>query len=161
MVCSEAWGKVAMFQKVLAILGVRVPLRVLRIGLSLLSVVVGTLTFLGLMTAAALKTDPLATRFLAFYPRYTQAMEGVKILEEMDFSVPSGGTDEKGQPLISKVGILSIDEPQWPVMFDFIQSEIAIRKSERNDPSVRVPLEPPPPPNAFPPTKPTSDTTAC
>ena len=76
--------------------------------------------------AAALKNEALANYLLSWNSRYGEAMAAVRILGDMQYPFPD-------IPNI-KVGILKITDPSWPVMLDFVQSEIAIRKSPRNLP---------------------------
>jgi hypothetical protein len=127
-----------------------IPLPFLRIALSTLSFLTFSLTGIGLITAAALKTNNLATYLLAFNPRYTLAMNGLKALQDMRYSVPAGEND-KHEKVFANVGVVSIDDPEWSVMLEFVRSETAIRKSERNEPAtLQAPPSPPTQPSSPP-----------
>ncbi len=150
-----------MVRKLVAILGLQIPLPLLRFGLSVLSVTAAFLTGLGLIVAAAITNDNLAAKLLPYYPRYLRAMHGFDTLQDMKYPAMSG-RDLSGKPQFIDVAVLSIDDPGWHVLLDFIQSEIAIRKSERNapaPPSPRIqsqaptegPVEVSPQPSAQPP----------
>lgn len=131
---------------IFACLGLRVPLPLLRLGLSLLSIIAASLTGAGLLAAASLKNDRLADKILSIYPRYALASEGFQKLQNMDMPIrekdPATGKDR-----VTTVGVLSIDEPPWRTLLDFIRSETAIRKSERNEPVNLQPIMRPPPPS--------------
>lgn len=113
--------------------GLRMPLPIVRIGLRILEVTALTLTVLGALLAVGLKNDNLATQLLSIYPRYSLAMNGFSVFQRMEERLPQ--KDESGKEAILNVGVVSIDEPQWSVFWDFVQSETAIRKSERNEPT--------------------------
>ena len=107
----------------------------------LLNGIVKTLTVLatvialcGLVLAACLKIEGVASRILPLYPRYSLALEGIKVFEDNpqamkkeDEIVKSKDTDQE-----IMATVLGIDHPSWSVMLDFIKSEIAFRKSDRN-----------------------------
>jgi hypothetical protein len=46
---------------------------------------------------------------------------------------------KSGETKTMDVGVLSIEDPSWHVMLEFIQSETAIRKSDRNEPPTPTP----------------------
>jgi hypothetical protein len=123
-----------MTRKLFATLGLQIPLPLLRFGLTVLSVFAALLTGLGLITAAAVRNDNLAAKILPFYPRYLLAMDGFHTLQDMKYPAQNG-KDANGNPQFINVAVLSIDDPPWSVMLDFIQSETAVRKSERNEPA--------------------------
>jgi hypothetical protein len=123
-----------MIGKFIAVLGLQIPLPLLRFGLSFLSIVAAFLTGLGLIVAAAMTNDNLATKLLPFYPRYSLAMQGFAILQDIKYPALSG-KDSNGKPQFTNIAVLSVDDPAWAVMLDFIRSETAIRKSERNQPA--------------------------
>lgn len=56
-------------------------------------------------------------------------MRGFQILQEMRYPVTTGKP-----PQTLNVGVLPIENPAWPVMVAFLRSEIAIRKSDRDEP---------------------------
>lgn len=116
--------------------------RRLRVALSALALTASFLTGAGLFLSAALKNNKTADFILSHYPRYSLAMKGFNALQ--DFKYPTAPPDP---PL--NVGLVSIDDKEWGVLLDFIQSEVAIRKSERNEPSplhsAAAPANPPTP----------------
>lgn len=114
-------------------------LRVLRFALSAVSLLAAFLTGVGLLTAASLKNDRLANTLLNHYPRHSLAMDGFRVLQGFSQTVREGDKDVP-------VGVLSITDPPWPALLTFVQSETAIRKSERNEPGAVAP--PPPAPSA-------------
>jgi hypothetical protein len=72
-------------------------------------------------------------------------MEGFRTLQDMKYSVPSA-RDQSGKVQTANVGVLSIDDPSWGVLLDFIKSDTAIVKSERNEPAnLQTPIQAPPP----------------
>jgi len=101
-------------------------LRAVQLGLSVLSIASAFLTGAGLILAACLENSNLADLALSYYPRYTLAQQGFRTLQ--DFKYPL--QDSTGT---INVAVLSINEPGWFAILDFIQSETAIRKSERNE----------------------------
>jgi hypothetical protein len=103
-------------------------LTVLRFATRILPVIAFLLAVVSIALSAATYEPRLAGYILPLYPPYESAQEAVKILEDRKYSVPKDG----GATI--SVGVLEIDHPSWPVMLDFLQSEIAIRKSERNEP---------------------------
>ena len=103
--------------------------------------IVKTLTFLatvivlfGLTLAASLKIEWVASRTLSLYPRYSLALEGIKVFEDNPQVVKKGNEIVKHEGTEQEImaTVLGIDHPSWPVMLDFIKSEIAFRKSDRN-----------------------------
>jgi hypothetical protein len=119
-------------------LGLRLPRPVVKIGLRILTATTLTLTVLGALVAVGLRNDNVASQLLSIYPRYFLAMEGFTVFQKMEDRILQ--TDpQSGKETFTNIGVISIDEPQWPVFWDFIQSETAIRKSERNEP---IPPEP-------------------
>jgi len=97
----------------------------------LLTILTYFLTLCGLLLAAGLKSDSISSKILPLFSRYNLAMEGIKILE--DEPHPITPRKKENDPVIMAT-VLSIDHPSWPVMLDFMRSEIAFRKSERNEP---------------------------
>jgi len=53
-------------------------------------------------------------------------MDGLKTLQDIKY--PYVIVNQKFD-----IGILSIDQPSWQVMLDFLQSDIAFRKSDRGE----------------------------
>ncbi len=70
--------------------------------------------------------SPLRDRVLPFYPRGAHALEALSSFKKLDEQIM---VDNKPRA----VSVLKIDDPSWRVIFDFIQSEIAIQKSSRDD----------------------------
>ena len=102
--------------------------RRLSIALRILSVIAFSFTGLALIMSAELQTEPLASTLLSWNPRYSVAMEALRTLQDRKYPLAvAPHTTEK-------VGIIKITDPGWGVMLDFVQSNIAIRKSERNLP---------------------------
>jgi hypothetical protein len=85
-------------------------------------------TSIGLIMAAALKTNSLSDILLSYNPRYSRAMDGFRTLQDLKYPLQIGTNP-------FQVSILSVDEPAWGVLLNFVRSETAIRKSERNEPS--------------------------
>ena len=83
----------------------------------------------GLLITLCLKSDNLKSSILPFHPDYTLGQSGIDILENMQFS------QEIDTGKVIHVGVLDIDSDSWPIMIDFLQSEIAFLKSERNNPN--------------------------
>lgn len=111
-------------------------LSVLQTLFALLTWLAGFLTFAGLVLSAALKDTKLTDGILPYYPRYNLARAAVQILEDLKYPTSlRPGEEDKGE----KIAVLDIDHPAWPVMLDFLKSEIAIRKSERSEPSQPTP----------------------
>lgn len=106
----------------------RIALALLRFATSLLPVITFFLSVGSLVLSGAAYEGRLAEYVLPLYPRYQQGQEGLRILQDRKYPARGDGGAEM------LVGILDIDHPSWRVMLDFIQSEIAIRKSERNEP---------------------------
>jgi hypothetical protein len=99
-----------------------------RFGLPVLSLLAASLTGGGLILAASLKTDVLANKVLSLNPQYALAIQGHELLKKMEYPV------QTGENQTANLGVLTIDDPSWPIFLDFIKSDIAIRKSERNEP---------------------------
>ena len=100
-----------------------------------LTILTYALTLCGLILAAGLKLDTVSSKILPYYPRYKSAMKAIEILADNPQPLTKGGEiiiKEDGKPNL--VTILGIDHPSWPVMLDFMKSEIAIRTSDINDP---------------------------
>jgi hypothetical protein len=122
-----------------AAVGLRPPLPVVRFVLSTLTVLAALCTFGGIIAALATKNDTLATKLLSVYPRYVLAMDAMQALQDMKFPIREGAATVN-------VGVVSIDEPSWNVLLDFVKSETAIRKSERTEALIpRPPAQPPQP----------------
>jgi hypothetical protein len=92
-----------------------------------LSVTAWVLTALGLLLDVGLRYDNVSDALLSYYPKYALAMRGFHILEDMKYPAPNGPNQT------IKVGVLSIEDPSWPIMLSFLQTETAFLKSERND----------------------------
>jgi len=99
-----------------------------------LIVLANVIVLFGLMLAACLKIEGVASRTLSLYPRYSLALDGIKILEDNPQAMKKGNeiikSADNDQEIM--VTVLGIDNPSWSVMLDFIKSEIAFRKSDRN-----------------------------
>jgi hypothetical protein len=130
-----------------AAVGLRLPLPFLRFVLSTLTVIAALLTFSGIVAALATKNDALASKLLPYYPRYLLSSAAMHALEEMSLPLREGN-------VTTNLGIVSIDEPAWPVLLAFIESETAIRKSERTEALIPQPLAQQPAPPAAPPAPP-------
>lgn len=102
-------------------------MRLLRAALTGLSVMAVCLTAIGLLAAAAVKSEPFDEMLLSYYPRYAAAIDDVRTLQEFKNSAREADKDVP-------VGVVSITDPAWPVLLAFIQSEVAIRKSARSEP---------------------------
>lgn len=90
----------------------------------------------GLILAACLKIERVSSKILPLYPRYNLAMEAIKILQDDPQPIKRGNDliKHKDSDQAVMATVLSIDHPSWPVILDFIKSEIAFRKSDRNEP---------------------------
>lgn len=102
-------------------------------GLTILIVMASILTICSLLLAMELKTEGASSWILAHYSRYNLAMAGIKTLEtnpQPYMTVNGPLKNEQGD--VIKGTVLGIDDPSWNVMFDFMRSEIAFRKSDRN-----------------------------
>lgn len=98
-----------------------------------LTVLAPVIVLFGLMLAACLKIEGVASRTLSLYPRYSLALEGIKILEDNPQVMKKENEivkDASDREITATV--LGIDHPSWSVMLDFIKSDIAFRKSDRN-----------------------------
>lgn len=106
----------------------RIVFAVLRFATSALPVIAFFLSLGSLILSAATYESRMAEYILPLYPPYQVAQQGLKALEDRKHTAQgAGGVD-------ISVGVLDIDHPAWTVILDFVQSEIAIRKSERNEP---------------------------
>ena len=100
----------------------------------IVTVLTTVIALFGLILAACLKIETTASRILPYYPRYDLALEGINILEDSpqvikkeDEIIKDGNNDRE-----IMATALSIDHPSWTVMLDFLKSDIAFRKSDRN-----------------------------
>jgi len=100
---------------------------ILRFVTNILPIVAAVATAAGLLLAAAVKNSSLTDYVLPWYPRYRLSQHALAELQDMKYSIQTG-TEQ--QP----VSVLDIDDPAWPLLLKFVQSEIAIRKSERTEP---------------------------
>lgn len=103
--------------------------RIRRLVLPALYIAATSMAGLGLITSALLKTDGAADKLLAWNPRYSLAERGLHTLETFKYPLQTAPN------AIEQVGVLAITDPSWDVIRDFMKSETAIRKSERNLPS--------------------------
>jgi hypothetical protein len=103
----------------------------------ILTVLATLITLFGLVLAACIKTDSVSSIILPLYPRYNLALEGIKVLQAKPQPLKQGDKPAKGstedKPIMAT--FLGIDHPSWAVMLDFIKSDIAFRKSDRNLPT--------------------------
>jgi len=93
------------------------------------------LTLCGLILTALLKLDSVSSIILPYYPRYRSAMKAIEILADNPQPITKDGeiiNEKDGNPILAAA--LGVDSPFWPVMIDFMKPEIAIRKSDINDP---------------------------
>ncbi len=99
-----------------------------------LTVLTTIIVLVGLILAACLKIEGVASRILPLYPRYNLALEGIKVFKDNPQVVKRDNeivmSEDAGKEVMATA--LGIDHPSWPVMLDFIKSEIAFRKSDRN-----------------------------
>lgn len=109
-------------------LSLRLGLGLLRFATNVLPVIAAFFTVAGLLLNASTYELRLAQHVLPLYPRYQLAQEALAILEDRKY--PAAGEDGKEV----MIGVLDIDHPSWAVLRDFLESEIAIRKSERSEP---------------------------
>ncbi len=112
--------------------------------LLVLSILAGLLTTVGVLLDSGLKIDSVSATILARYPRYTLAMKGLRTLQDMKYPTLEDviPPDEKQQEekRTENVGLLTVNDPGFSVLVGFLQSDIATRSSERDDPpSNRVP----------------------
>ena len=103
--------------------------KLIRNSVSVLFVLSILMALFGILSVGALKINRFSDLILSYYPRYPSALNGIKILEKFDFPL-------KQKDNSINVGLLNIENPSWPVMLDFIQSNIAFRKSGKNKPFV-------------------------
>ncbi len=103
-------------------------------GLTILTYI---LTLIGLLLAAGLKKDSISSKILPHYSRYNLAIKAIKIFEDEPQAMKRGDEPIKGANTgkIIMATVLDIDHPSWPVMLDFMKSDIAFRKSDRNEPT--------------------------
>jgi len=109
--------------------------RSISIIINLLKMVTPILLAFGLVITFCLKIDRLKNIILPFYPRYELAEVGIKTLEDIRYPL----TQPTKKPEVTKVGVLDITHQSWGVILDFLQSEIAFRKSNRNEPAQKQP----------------------
>lgn len=104
--------------------------------IKILAVLAIVVALFGLMLAACLKIEGVSSRILPLFPRYNLALEGIKIFEDDPQPIKRGNEIFKGKNSDQEImaTALGIDHPSWPVILDFIKSEIAFRKSDRNLP---------------------------
>ena len=112
-----------MYEKILA----RVGRWILQLVLMILPGVAAFITILGIILSMSLKNEVSARYVMDRYPRYRVASQGVEVLGDRKFPAPGSENDALD------LGVLEITHPAFPVMLDFIRSEIAVRKSERNE----------------------------
>lgn len=101
--------------------------------LTVLLILASILTILSLLLAMGLKRESISSSILPYYSRYKLAMEAIKVFEAdpQTFEDKNGPVkDDQGNPIQGT--LLGIDNHSWQVMLDFIRSEIAFRKSDRN-----------------------------
>jgi len=103
-------------------------IRILKIIVNFLMIISIIAIGVGLVLMLCLKNDHFKEFILPFYPIYDLSQNGIKTLENMRYSAPSS----KGKEV--PVGVLDINNESWDVMLEFVQSEIAFLKSERNKP---------------------------
>lgn len=100
----------------------------------ILRVLTTIIILFGLMLAASLKIEKVASKTLSLYPRYSLALEGIEVLKNDPQFIKKDDEIIKSED--SDQGVMTtalcIDHPSWPVMLDFINSEIAFLKSDRN-----------------------------
>lgn len=94
-----------------------------------LSIAAGALTIVGVLFDIGLRYTAASDVLLSYYPRYTLAMRGFHILEEMKYPFLNGPTKQQ-----MTVGVLPIEDRSWPIMVGFLRSDTAFLKSPRNDP---------------------------
>lgn len=99
--------------------------------LAVLAVVTWTLTAVGVLSAAVLRDRYLADKVLPWNPRYALAMEAWRKLQDMHYPLKIGSDP------VRKVGVVTIGNPAWGVLLDFLQSQTAIEKSERGTPLIK------------------------
>jgi hypothetical protein len=99
-----------------------------------LTVLTTVIVLFGLILAACLKIERVASRILPLYPRYGLALEGIKVFEGNPQVIKNENEIIKDEDTDREVmaTLLDIDHPSWSVMLDFIKSEIAFLKSDRN-----------------------------
>lgn len=102
-----------------------------------LTILAWCLTGVGILLAAGLKKESVSSKILPHYDRYNLAMEAINIFDGEPQPVKRGNEPitQKTSGKIVMATVLSIDYPSWPVMLDFIKSDIAFRKSDRNQPT--------------------------
>jgi len=106
----------------------RLGLGLLRFATNVLPIIAAFFTVAGLLLNASTYELRLTQHALPLYPRYQLAQEALAVLEDRRY--PAAGED--GKEIM--IGVLDIDHPSWTVLRDFLESEIAIRKSERSEP---------------------------
>lgn len=106
----------------------RLGLILLRFIVKVVPVLSAICTFFGILLSASTYEPRLAKYILSHYPRYRLAQQGLSVLKDRKYPLK----DSNGKEILA--GVLDIDDPSWPVILEFVKSEIAIRKSERNEP---------------------------
>jgi len=77
------------------------------------------------------KNPSLTDYVLPWYPRYHLSQHALVELQDINYPLRLGTK----QHLAS---VLGIDDPAWPVILKFVQSQTAILKSERTEPGFGV-----------------------
>jgi len=102
----------------------------------ILLVLATVITLFGLILAGCLKIERVSSVILPLFPRYSLALDGIKTLKQDPHPMKQGNViinSAKTDKAIMAT-VLTIDNPSWQVILDFIKSEIAFRKSDRNQP---------------------------
>jgi len=102
-------------------------MRIAKVGVYLFVVVSGLIGLIGVCLSVAMKEKSVADFILSEYPRYKHALAGYSSLRNMTTQIP-----DSGQGVIN-IGIISIGDDGFSEILDFLQSEVAIRKSDRNE----------------------------
>jgi hypothetical protein len=105
----------------------RVGFALLRFAVRVLPLLAGAFTAFGVFLGASTYEPRLTKYMLAHYPRYRAAQDGLVLLQDLKYSLKE--TSGKEVP----AAVVDIDHASWPAILEFVQSEIAIRKSERNE----------------------------
>jgi hypothetical protein len=96
------------------------------------------LTGIGLLLQVALKTKSFTDWVLLRWPSYLLAIDGIGTLKDFKNEISINNN-------IVNIGILNIDQASWKVILDFVQSDIAFRKSARGEEPEYIVRTPPPP----------------
>jgi hypothetical protein len=116
----------------------RVALSLLRYLVKVLPALAAMATGFGILLGASTYEPHIGRYMLSIYPRYRLAQEGLAILQDRRYPLQSqDANDKSGKEILA--GVIDIDDASWPVILEFVQSEIAIRKSERNEPVRALP----------------------